>query len=93
MGFSKEFEWEDAGTAGVRTTDCVAAGAWRLCTNVSTEVEVIIVGAGAVTRFPLLQTVLPTHEESMILCAEVRTGDGVGAVIIAEAISVFNIDS
>ena len=87
------YEGEDAGTAGVRTIHSVAAGAGRLCTDVPTEVEVIIIRAGAITRFPLLQTVLPTHVESMILCAEVRTGDGGGAVFVAEAISVFNIDS
>ena len=51
------------------------------------------VWAGPVTWFPDLYAVLPTHVESMVLCAEVRTGDGGGAVIIAEAISVFNINS
>ena len=51
------------------------------------------VWAGPVTWFPDLYAVLATHVESMILCAEVRAGDGGGAVIIAEAISVFNIDS
>ena len=49
--------------------------------------------AGPVTWFPDLYAVLATHVESMILCAEVRAGDGGGAVFIAEAISVFNIDS
>ena len=44
------------------------------------------VWAGPVTGFPSLNAVLPTHVESMILCAEVRTGDGGGAVIIAETI-------
>ena len=51
------------------------------------------VWAGPVTWFPDLNTVFPTHVKSMILCAEVRTGDGGGAVFVAEAISVFNIDS
>ena len=51
------------------------------------------VWAGPVTWFPDLYAVLATHVEFMILCAEVRTGDGGGAVFIAEAISVFNIDS
>ena len=73
-------------TACVGPTNCEAAGAGRLCTDVSTQVEIIILGAAPITRFPLLQTVLPTHVESMILCAEVRTGDGGGAVVIAEAI-------
>ena len=64
----------------------MAAGARRLCTDVSTQVEVIIMGAGAITRFPLLNAVLPAHVESLILCAEVRAGDGGDAVTIAEAI-------
>ena len=51
------------------------------------------VWAGPVTWFPDLYAVLATHVESMILCAEVRAGDGGGAVFIADAISVFNIDS
>ena len=51
------------------------------------------VWAGPVTWFPDLYAVLATHVESLILCAEVRTGDVGGAVFIAEAISVFNIDS
>ena len=38
-----------------------------------------------ITRFPLLQTVLPTHEEAMILCAEVRAGNVGYAVSIADA--------
>ena len=42
-------------------------------------------GTGAVTRFPLLYAVLPAPVESMILCTEVRAGDGGGAVSIAEA--------
>ena len=41
-------------------------------------------GAGAVTRFPLFQAVLPAQVQSMILCAEVRAGDGGSAVFIAE---------
>ena len=57
-------EGEDAGAAGVGTTNCVAAGAGRLCTDVFTEVEVIIMGAGAITRFPLLNAVFSTHVES-----------------------------
>ena len=43
-------------------------------------------GAGSIAGFPLLLAVLPAHEEAMILCAEVRTGDGGSAVIIAETI-------
>ena len=54
------------------------------CANFSTEVEFIIMEAGPITRFPLFQAVLPAHVESLILCAEVRTGDGGSAVIIAE---------
>ena len=88
MGFSKEFEGEDAGTASVRTTDSVAAGAGRLCADVSTEVEVIIMGAGAITRFPLLNTDIATHAEVQLLCAEVRMGDGGSTVIIAKAVLV-----
>ena len=80
------YEGEDAGTAGDRSRHSVAAGAWRLCADVSTKVEVIIIGADPITRFPLLNAVLSTHVQSMILCAEVRTGDGGGAVVIAEAI-------
>ena len=63
----------------------MAAGAGRLCADVSTQVEVIIMGAGAVTGFPLLQAVLPTHVESLFLCAEVRAVNGGGAVVIAVA--------
>ena len=55
--------------------------------------EVIIIGAGAVTRFPLLQAVLPTHVDSLILCAEVRAGHGGGAVIIAVTIISLNVDT
>ena len=54
-------EGEDTGTAGVRTTDSVAAGAGRLCTDLSTEVEVIIMGAGSITGFPLLCTDVSAH--------------------------------
>ena len=36
VGHTIEYEGEDAGTACVRPTDCVAAGAGRLCTDVST---------------------------------------------------------
>ena len=39
--------------------------------------------AGPVTRFPLFCTDLSAHVEAVILCAEVRTGDGGGAVSIA----------
>ena len=55
-GLILEYEGEDTGTAGVRTRHSVAAGAGRLCTDVSTQVEVIIMGAGSITRFPLLNT-------------------------------------
>ena len=68
----------------------MAAGAGRLCADVSTQVEVIIMGAEAITRFPLFYAVLSTHVESLILCAEVRTGDGGSAVISAKAILVLN---
>ena len=80
------YEGEDAGTAGDRSRHSVAAGAWRLCADVSAQVEVIIIGADPITRFPLLNAVLSTRVEFLILCAEVRTGDGGGAVVIAEAI-------
>ena len=40
-------------------------------------------GACPITRFPLLQADLPAPVESLILCAEVRAGDGGSAVIIA----------
>ena len=45
-----------------------------------------MVWAGPVTWFPLLKAVLPTHVESLILCAEVRTGYIGSAVFIAETI-------
>ena len=45
VGLALVSEGEDAGTAGVGTTNSVAAGAGRLCTDVSTQVEVIIMGA------------------------------------------------
>ena len=77
------YEWENTWSAGVGATDCVAAGAGRLCTDVPTKVEVIIMGTVSITRFPLLQADLPAHVESLILCAEVRAGDGGSAVIIA----------
>ena len=64
----------------------MAAGAGRLCTDVSTQVEVIIMGAGAVAGLPLLNAVLPAPVQSKFLCAEVRAGDGRDAVTIAEAI-------
>ena len=54
-------EGEDAGAAGVGTTDSVAAGAWRLCTDLATQVEVIIMGAGSITGFPLLCTDVSAH--------------------------------
>ena len=79
-------EGEDAGTAGVRSRHSVAAGAGRLYADVSAQVEVIIIGADPITRFPLLNAVLSTHVEFLILCAEVRSGDGGVAVIIAETI-------
>ena len=43
------------------------------------------VRAGPVTRFPDPFAVLPAPIEAIILCAEVRAGDGGGAVIIADA--------
>ena len=84
------YEGEDAGTAGDRSRHSVAAGAWRLYADVSTKVEVIIIGADPITRFPLLNAVLPTHVESLVFCAEVRTGDSGGTVIIAETILARN---
>ena len=41
-------------------------------------------GTGSVTRFPFLYAVLPAPVESIILCAEVRAGDGGDTVLIAE---------
>ena len=80
------YEGEDAGTAGVRSRHCVAAGAWRLCADVSAQVQVIIMGANPITRFPLLNAVLTTHVESLVFGAEVRACDSGGAIIIAETI-------
>ena len=42
--------------------------------------------ADSITRFPILNTNIATHVESLILCAEVRAGDGGGAISIADAI-------
>ena len=70
----------------------MAAGAGRLCTDVSTQVEVIIMGAGAVTRFPLLQADLTTHVQSQLFFAEVRRHGG-GAVVIAEAMLAVDVDT
>ena len=67
-----EYEWEDTGTAGVGTTNCVTAGAGRLCTDIPTEVEVIIMGAGAVAGFPFLCTVYSTHVQSQFIRALFR---------------------
>ena len=62
VGHTIEYEGEDAGTARVPSRHSVAAGAGRLCADVSTKVEVIIMGAGSViTRFPLLKAILITH--------------------------------
>ena len=83
MNLSTPYKGEDAGTAGVRTIHSVAAGAGRLCADVSAQVEVVIMGAEAVTRFPLLHAVLSAHVEAQLLCAEVRAGNGGGAVFIA----------
>ena len=80
-----EHKWEDTWTAGVRPRHGVAAGTGRLCTDVSTQVEVITIGAGAVTRFPLLNTVFCTHVQTQLLCTEVRTGNGWDAASIAES--------
>ena len=63
-GLSSYYEGEDARTAGVRSRHGVAAGARRLCADVSAQVEVIIMGAGPITRFPLLNAVLSTHVET-----------------------------
>ena len=93
MGLSIKYEWEDAGTASVRSRHSVAAGAGRLCADVSTQVEVIIMGAGSVAWFPLLNAVFSTHVESLILCAEVRAGNRGGAVIIAVTIISLNVDT
>ena len=80
------YEGEDAGNVDVRTTDCVAAGAGRLCADLVTEVEVIIMGAHSITMFPLLNTDLTTHVEAMLLLAEVRAACSGDAVVITEAI-------
>ena len=93
MSLSIEHEGEDAGTAGVRSRHCVAAGAGRLCTDVSTQVEVIIMGANPITRFPHLNAVLPAHVDSLFFCAEVRAGNRGGAVIIAVTIISLNMDT
>ena len=42
-------------------------------------------GAGAVTRFPLLNAVFATNVETQLLCAEVRAVDSGGAAFIAVA--------
>ena len=47
----------------------MAAGAGRLCADVSAQVEVIIMRAGAVTGFPLLKTVFSTQVEAIIMGA------------------------
>ena len=51
----------------------MTAGAGRLCTDVSTQVEVIM-GAGSVTWFPLLQAVFSTEVEVIIIRAGPITG-------------------
>ena len=88
MCLSIVYEGKDTGAAGIGTTDCVAAGARRLCADVSTQVEVIIMGAGAVARFPDLFAVLFAPVEAKLGFAEVRTGNGRDAVVIAETILV-----
>ena len=79
------YEGEDAGTAGDRSRHSVAAGAGRLYADVSAQVEVIIIGADPITRFPLLNAVLSTHVEFLILSADVRASDCWVAVLIAVA--------
>ena len=69
MSLSIEYEGEHALTACVRTTNCVAAGAWRLCADVSTQVETIIMGAVSIAGLPLLNTVFPTQVEVIIIGA------------------------
>ena len=43
-------------------------------------------GTGAVTRFPLLNTIFSAPVQANSWSAEVRSGDGGGAVVIAETI-------
>ena len=43
-------------------------------------------GAGAVTRFPLIHAFFFTHVQAKLFSAEVRAGDCGGAGFIAEAI-------
>ena len=73
------YEGEDAGTADVRSRNGVAAGAGRLCANVSAQVEGVIMGAGALTMFPLLNAVVPTNVKFLIFCTSVRSRHGVAA--------------
>ena len=53
----------------------MAAGAGRLCTDLTTEVEVIVMEAGSITGFPLLNTVFFTEVEVIIMRAgSITTG-------------------
>ena len=65
----------------------MAAGAGRLCADVSTQVQVIIMEAASVARLPILKAFLSTHVQSIIMFAEVRAGDGGRAVVIAESVA------
>ena len=64
VGHTIEYKGEDAGTAGVRSRHSVAAGAGRLCADVSTKFEAIIMEASFITRLPLFNAVFSTHVES-----------------------------
>ena len=63
------YEGEGTGTASVRSRHSVAAGAGRLCTDVSTQVEVIIMGADPITRSPLLKAFFSAEAKVVIVGA------------------------
>ena len=88
MGLIIEDKGENAGTANVRSRHSMAAGAGRLCADVSAQVEVIIMRADSITWFPDSFAVLSAPVEAKLGFAEVRTGNGGDAVVIAETILV-----
>ena len=69
VGVATIYEGEDAGTARVRSRHSVAAGAWRLCTDVSAQVQVIIMGADPITRSPLLKAFFSAEAKVVIVGA------------------------
>ena len=69
VGVATIYEGEDAGTARVRSRHSVAAGAWRLCTDVSAQVQVIIMGADPITRSPLLKAFFSAEAEVVVVGA------------------------